>query len=128
MTFDVAPLKDTSFGAKVTGLRLSSIDDATFAKLYATWLDYGLLIFPDQHLSRSEQTEFALRFGPPEFDITPISNVRRDGSVRSDDGSDAVIKSLKGNMEWHCDSTYMPVQAKGAVFAAEIVPAIGGDL
>ena len=29
---------------------------------------------------------------------------------------------LKGNMGWHHDSTYMPVQAKGAVFSAEEVP------
>lgn len=127
MNFNVEPVKDTSFGATVTGIKLSAIDDETFAELYKAWLDYGLLIFPRQHLSRKEQTDFALRFGPPEFDITPISNVRRDGSVRTDDGSDAVVKSLKGNMEWHCDSTYMPVQAKGAVFAAEIVPESGGD-
>ena len=36
------------------------------------------------------------------------------------------MKILKGNMGWHCDSTYMPVQAKGAVFCAEEVPTIGG--
>jgi len=36
------------------------------------------------------------------------------------------MKILKGNMGWHADSTYMPVQAKGAVFSAEEVPTIGG--
>ena len=35
---------------------------------------------------------------------------------------DDVVKSLRGNEGWHHDSTYMPVQAKGAVFSAEIVP------
>jgi alpha-ketoglutarate-dependent taurine dioxygenase len=30
-------------------------------------------------------------------------------------------------MFWHADSTYMPVQAKGAVFSAEIVPSQGGE-
>ena len=38
------------------------------------------------------------------------------------------MKILKGNMGWHADSTYMPVQAKGAVFSAEVVPGIGGQL
>src|SRR4029079_14077568 len=38
-----------------------------------------------------------------------------------------VMKVLKGNMHWHADSTYMPVQAKGAVFSAEIVPQAGGE-
>jgi alpha-ketoglutarate-dependent taurine dioxygenase len=32
------------------------------------------------------------------------------------------VKSLRGNEGWHHDSTYMPIQAKGAVFSAEIVP------
>ena len=125
--FAVEPLKDATFGATVTGLRLEAIDDETFAALYRAWLEHALLIFPGQHLSREEQTRFAKRFGPLEFDTTPISNVKSDGSVRADNPDDGVIKVLKGNMFWHCDSTYMPVQAKGAVFSAEIVPSQGGE-
>lgn len=124
-TFDVEPLPAT-FGATVTGLKLAALDEAGFAALYATWLEYGLLIFPGQHLSRDEQVAFARRFGDLEIEITPISNVRADGTVRPEDGDD-VIKVLKGNMGWHCDSTYMPVQAKGAVFTAHVVPPAGGE-
>ena len=36
-------------------------------RLYATWLEYALLVFPGQHLSRDEQVAFARRFGPLEF-------------------------------------------------------------
>ena len=124
--FEVTPLEAT-FGATVTGLRLAEIDDATFAALYRTWLEYALLIFPGQHLSNAEQVIFARRFGALEFDLVPLSNVRADGSVRPDDGTDDVVKVLKGNMGWHCDSTYMPVQAKGAVFTAHVVPPAGGE-
>ena len=70
---------------------------------------------------------FARRFGAPEFELAAISNVRSDGSVRVENDSDDVIKVLKGNMGWHCDSTYMPVQAKGAVFTAHVVPSSGGE-
>jgi alpha-ketoglutarate-dependent taurine dioxygenase len=124
--FDLAPL-DASFGAAVTGLTLADLDDAGFQALYAAWLEYALLIFPGQHLDRGQQIAFARRFGPLEFDWAPISNVRSDGSVRPDDASDDVIKVLRGNMGWHCDSTYMPVQAKGAVFSAQVVPVEGGE-
>jgi alpha-ketoglutarate-dependent taurine dioxygenase len=123
--FELEPL-DATFGAVVTGVGLAEIGDAAFAALYRAWLDYALLIFPGQHLSNAEQVAFAKRFGPMEFDLAPISNVRGDGSVRSDDSDDAV-KVLKGNMGWHCDSTYMPVQAKGAVFTAHVVPDEGGE-
>jgi alpha-ketoglutarate-dependent taurine dioxygenase len=124
--FEIAPVADASFGAVVSGIRIAEIGDDAFADLYCVWLDRALLIFPGQHLTRDEQVAFARRFGPLEFDIAPISNVRRDGATRSDD-DDGVVKSLKGNMGWHCDSTYMPVQAKGAVFSAEVVPSRGGE-
>lgn len=124
--FAVEPL-DATFGAAITGLRLAEIDDATFDALYATWLDYALLIFPGQHLDKEAQIAFAKRFGPLEFDWAPLSNIRGDGSLRPDDGSDDVVKVLKGNMGWHADSTYMPVQAKGAVFSAHTVPLAGGE-
>ena len=54
----------------------------------------------------------------------PISNLGRDGQVHTDPDDD-VVKSLRGNEGWHHDSTYMPVQAKGAVFSADIVPPAG---
>jgi alpha-ketoglutarate-dependent taurine dioxygenase len=124
--FDIQPL-NASFGAIVTGLTLADLDEAGFAALYRTWLDYALLVFPDQRLTREEQIAFAKRFGPPEFEIAPISNVRADGTVRPEDNADDVIKVLKGNMGWHCDSTYMPVQAKGAVFTCHVAPEAGGE-
>lgn len=118
---------DRSFGAIVTGISLSELDDGTFDKLYETWLEYALLIFPGQHLGNDEQIAFAKRFGELEFDLAPISNVNKDGSVRTEDDTDYVVQTLKGNMGWHCDSTYMPVQAKGAVFTAHVVPESGGE-
>lgn len=125
-TFKVQPL-DASFGASITGIRLAEIDDGMFAELYECWLEYALLVFPAQFLEKAEQVAFAKRFGDLEFDIAPISNVKSDGSVRPNDSSDDVIQILKGNMGWHSDSTYMPVQAKGAVFSAHVVPDSGGE-
>jgi alpha-ketoglutarate-dependent taurine dioxygenase len=124
--FEIEPL-DATFGAAVTGLRLAALDDEAFDALYRAWLEHALLIFPGQHLSRDEQIAFARRFGAPEFEIAPISNVRADGSIRPDDGTDDAVKVLKGNMGWHCDSTYMPVQAKGAVFTCHVAPDEGGE-
>jgi alpha-ketoglutarate-dependent taurine dioxygenase len=122
--FDIEPL-DATFGAVVTGVKLTALDDATWHDLHAVWLKYALLIFPGQHLSRDQQVAFAKRFGPLEFALAALSNVKDDGTLIVDQDND-IIKVLKGNMGWHCDSTYMPVQAKGAVFSAEIVPHSGG--
>lgn len=116
---------DATLGAVVTGVRLAEINEAGFSALYAAWQEHALLILPGQNLTREEQVAFARRFGDLEIPITPISNVRGDGSVRPPD--DDVMKVLQGNMIWHADSTYMPVQAKGAVFSAQITPSRGGE-
>ncbi len=122
--FEIEPL-DATFGAVVRGVRLAAIDDATWHDLHGVWLEYALLIFPGQHLSRDEQIAFAKRFGPLEFAMAALSNVKSDGTLITDPDSD-ILKVLKGNMGWHSDSTYMPLQAKGAVFTAEVVPSSGG--
>ena len=121
----IEPLAAT-FGACVYGLQLTTLSATDFARLYAYWLDYALLIFPEAAISTTQQVEFAKRFGALEFDLAAISNVRASGEVRKDDAADGVMNILKGNMGWHCDSTYLPVQAKGAVFSAHQVPTEGG--
>lgn len=124
-TIHFEPLS-ASFGATVHGVRLANLSDADFSIIYQAWLEYALLIFPAQFLSQQEQITFAKRFGPLEFELAPLSNVKEDGSLRPTDGSDDMMKVIIGNMGWHHDSTYMPVQAKGAVFTAEVVPTSGG--
>ena len=123
ITLDLTPV-DATFGAIIRDVALRSLDASSFQAIYRAWLEYALLIFPGQYLTREEQNEFALRFGALEFAATAISNIDKNGQVRFRDG-DEVVKALRGNEGWHHDSTYMPVQAKGAVFTAEIVPAEG---
>ena len=121
----VEPLKK-SFGAKVYDLRIPELGTEQLDAIYSLWLKYALLIFPEQNLNNDQQIKFAKNFGALEFDLSPISNVRGDGSIR-DANDDDIVKSLRGNMEWHHDSTYMPIQAKGAVFTAHTVPSKGGE-
>ena len=76
---EIEPL-DATFGAIVRGIELADLDDATWAELHATWLEYALLIFPGQFLTRDEQNDFARRFGDLEFEAAPISEHRQDGN------------------------------------------------
>ena len=124
LPFNLEPLEAT-FGAVITGVELRSIDEATFDALHKTWLEYALLLFPGQFLTKEEQDAFARRFGPLEFTAAAFSNVAADGTILNDPGHD-VVKSLRGNEGWHHDSTYMPLQAKGSVFTAEVVTSRGG--
>ena len=126
--FSLKPLANKTFGAIVTDIRLNELDNRQFSALYQAWLEYGLLIFPGQYLSDAEQQTFAARFGDliKGVEAVELSNVLPNGSLR-DAPDDDMMKIIRGNMHWHQDNTYMPVQAKGAVFSAKVVPQAQGD-
>ena len=120
----VEHLDGVTFGSVVTEIDLETLNNEEWDELYELWIERALLIFPEAFLSPEGQDEFAKRFGDLEFPRAALSNIGKDGKVHHED-DDEVVKSLRGNEGWHHDSTYMPVQAKGAVFTAEIVPSSG---
>ena len=121
MAFDIEPV-DATFGAIVRGVRLNALDQGTWTALYSAWLEYALLIFPDQQLTRGEQKAFARRFGPLEIEELGFSNVRPDGNLMSMGRDRELMNVLEGNHRWHTDSSFKEIHAKGAVFCAETVP------
>lgn len=125
--FSLQPL-DKTFGVVITDIDLAAVDADVFEDLYRTWLDYALLIFPRQNLSQHEQIEFAMLFGEliEGLEAVELSNVLPDGKLRMAPDDD-MMKIIRGNMHWHQDNTYMPIQAKAAVFSASVVPSNQGD-
>ena len=128
----IKPLADSTFGAVVENLDVETVlgPDASpevWDELHAAWIDHALLILPEVFLTREQQVALAKRFGSIELlggrEIVALSNVAPSGALR---GEDDVMKVLRGNMDWHVDSTYMPLQSKGSVFSAEVVPTEGG--
>ena len=125
--FSLEPL-DKTFGVIVHDIDVRTLDEPGFSALYQAWLEFALLIIPAQHLSDLEQKNFALRFGEliKGLEAVELSNVLPNGRLR-DAPDDDMMKIIRGNMHWHQDNTYMPLQAKGAVFSAKQVPAQQGD-
>ena len=127
MTMVVTPI-DATLGAVVTGVDLASLDDVTWQKIHAAFLEYGMLVFPGQdNLDDESQGAFALRFGnieklnPKQYSTTArFSNQKADGSLAKVD--DHQYRMLKGNEGWHTDSTYMPLASKAAMLMALVVP------
>lgn len=125
----VTPMEGRTFGAVVEGVRLAAPTDAQIAAIKAAWLEHALLIFPGQQdLDDERQMAFARQFGElvPELAAVQITNVLPDGRLREAPDDD-MMKIIRGNMFWHQDNTYMPLQAKGAVFSARVVPTEKGE-
>lgn len=122
---------DASFGATITGIDLTSLDDATWKFIEDAFPEHGVLVFPGQGLSPEDQYTFACRFG--EIEVTRpgatgqtvyISNEKADGKVYSPE--ETRFKQLRGNEGWHLDSTYMPLAAKAGLLQANVIPSRGG--
>src|SRR5262245_23710408 len=131
MTITVTPV-DATLGAVVTGVDLVTISDEAWTSIYATFLDYGVLVFPGQKLDEQSQGAFALRFG----DVEQLSPKQQGATIeftnRKPDGSlagpqEQAYKLMKGNEGWHTDSTYMPLASKAAMLYAVVVPPEGGE-
>ncbi|MEL0193042.1 MAG: TauD/TfdA family dioxygenase [Halieaceae bacterium] len=131
----VIPIAGT-FGADVTGVRLGSLSDAEFEDIYGAWLEYGVLRFRTQSLTKDDLQAFSQRFGPLEeiplgrlseaqkakIDnrfVTPISNIVVDGKPIGGLGD--------AEASWHSDMTYVENPPPASVLLGVEIPPAGGD-
>ncbi len=126
----VSPIKDKTFGAIVTEVKLANIGDDEFAQIKSAFLEYGFLVFPDQHLSVEENVRFGKWFGDLEFGGIPMANQEKqqDGTYgKIFDLESQRMRTNVGNEAWHTDSTYWPISSKCAMLSAVVVPDEGGQ-
>ena len=127
---------EATLGARVRGVDLRSLDEASFARIEDAWHQHGVLAFPEQTLDEDAQIAFSERFGALErlpttglegdrAEIFLVGNVGPDGSLDVEDGLRAL--TMKGNELWHSDSSFKRIPAKASPLAAKQVPSEGGE-
>ncbi|MGA1371074.1 MAG: TauD/TfdA dioxygenase family protein [Pseudomonadales bacterium] len=123
---------DATLGAVISDIDLSTLTDSQWRQVHAAFLQYGVLVFPEQHLDATAQGRFAARFGALEHlsprgetPTFPIANIKPDGTLAGPGDEQYLI--LKGNEGWHTDSTYMPLASKAAMLSAVVLPPSGGE-
>jgi len=134
--FEVAPMP-AALGAEVRGIDLARLDDATFARIHAAWLEHLLLVFRGQSLQPQDLVAFARRFGTP---VTSSNLHQRDLSERTANQlfelppEVTVVTNLQvdgkpvgilgdGELAWHSDFSFKerPTAAR-MLLAMEIPP------
>ena len=135
MSITIDPVSG-AVGAKITNIDLrEEMSDKIFRAVHQAWLDYQVLIFPDQELEEEDQVRFTAKFGElggrnrkvptAEGDrvshpgIMLISNIRKDGKP---------IGSLPdGEMMFHSDGAYAKRPFRYTLLYAIEVPTVGGN-
>ena len=123
---EVVPLTAT-IGAELRNISLAEAaqDAEVFAELHDLLLQYKVLFFRDQDISRAEHVALAERFGPLEDHPVAGSDPAHPGLVR-------IYKDLDSKPEhyenaFHCDATWREVPPFGSVLRCVEGPPIGGD-
>lgn len=119
--FEVIPLDH--MGAEISGLDIQGMTDEVKRDLYATWLDYGVLLFREAAADPETHVKLAKVFG--DLEIHPVKSLlvpgndeliflgghgKNSGGARVMDGHVRI-----GQVYWHQDTAYTPNICRGSM-------------
>jgi taurine dioxygenase len=123
---EVFPLTAT-IGAELRNVSLAraSRDAGLFAEIRDLLLQYKVLFFRDQDITRGEHVALAERFGPLEDHPVAGSDPGHPGLVRIYKDLDSAPEHYEN--AFHCDATWREVPPFGSVLRCVEGPPVGGD-
>ena len=122
-TITVDPLSPT-IGAEIGGFRMSAdLPEDQVVEIRRALLDWKVIFFRDQDVSREEHVAFGRLFG--ELEVHPFAPSHPDHPEILVIHHDERTKS--GQNDWHSDVTWRQQPSLGSILRAKIVPPVGGD-
>ena len=110
-----------ALGAYITGIDLSRpVDDATFERLRAAFLEHHVVCFRDQDVTSEQQLAFAARWG--KIFVHPYVP-----PIEGYPGIMEVYDPHPITTTWHQDTTHSKTPPRMSLLLARRVPAYGGD-
>ena len=126
---EIRPLS-ALMGAEVTGLDLSQpLADATRNAVHDAFLQYQVIVFRDQKLTKQQQVAFSEQFGELEQHtlrnlgtndiplVHVVTNMDEDGNL---------LGRVKSE-QWHTDKSFRPAPSMATILHAVTLPPAGGD-
>lgn len=113
-------------GATVRGVDWTAeVDPSTVAEVRASWIEHGVLSFPDQRLTDDDLERFTLSFGPFGVDtfFEPIDGHPHIAALhRLADETAPIFADT-----WHADWSFQEHPPIGTCLHGRIIPPVGGD-
>ena len=116
-----------AIGAEVTNVHLgvAARDPGLMAEIRSLLLQYKVLFFRDQDITRAEHVAFARHFGELEDHPVAGSDPDHPGLVRIYKSPDKPNDRYEN--AWHCDATFREKPPFGCVLRCVECPPVGGD-
>jgi taurine dioxygenase len=131
MRLEARPLSH-ALGAEIIGVDFSKpLDEATIAEIRHFYLEYCVLLFRGQKMTREEQIAFSRCFG--ELDDNHRNPLDRDPDhpeillIPSPNAPKAGARPAYAASVWHSDGTIFPNPAAASIYRAIDLPPVGGD-
>ena len=127
--FVVNPLSNL-MAAEIIGLDLRQPLGATTSDaIYQAFLDYQVLAFRDQDLTKEEQVAFTEQFGTLEKHAQRNRGTAGHPLVHivTNLNTDGFPTGKVGSMRWHTDKSFRPKPSMATILHARTLPPEGGD-
>ena len=111
-------------GAEIYGVDLSKdLSNEQFSEIYQAWLDWKVIVFRDQHISRDQHKAFARKFG--SLHVHPMQHHYQG------DPEILTVKTTKDSAYtagngWHTDVTCDEIPPLGSMLYIKETPESGG--
>jgi len=132
MTIAIRRLSN-ALGAEITGIDLSQpMSESIFGNIHNAFLQYGVLLFRDQNITREQHIDFSRRFGELD-DHTSLPLDRHPDypellMVTNRPNADGTpSESRYTGRSWHTDFSYTTHPALGSLLRCWQLPEVGGD-
>ena len=122
-----------ALGAEICDVDISApMSETFFGEIYQAFLQYGILLFRNQNITREQHIEFSRRFGPLDrHDALPRDRHREYPELLmvtnepKPDGSPSDTKYT--GRQWHSDMSFTTAPSLGSLLRCHAVPDVGGD-
>lgn len=114
-----------ALGAEVDGVALAQLSDAAFAEVRAAFVEYQVLFFRDQKMTRDEHKAFARRLGT--LHVHPFEQ-----QLKNEGHPELIVFKSDENFPfvsgvWHTDATFLADPPFASILRCMIAPEFGGD-
>jgi len=126
MQIRVEPLS-ASLGARVEGLAVDALDDASLGVLQEALDLHQVLFFPELDPTPAQHKALASVFGEPERHGDPKED-QREAYYADDEKLISIIDSKRNPANfWHTDATFREAPPGASCLAVKVLPERGGD-